>query len=640
MGRLRTYLRRLRVRLSSPVRHRRRRRGRRALALAAVLGLGLLVDGAWVATTLSREAQRLRTDLTEGARLLEQGRVTQAAARFTLAERSAASLRGALRHPAAVLAGFAPGLADDLGAARALAASAEEVARSGSSLVAAAATLGWDGTSVPGLVEPARVDVEAIARAAPQVEGAALAARRARDELERIPLAGLTGSLRGAVVDARAELQERVPLLERAALAAHLLPSFLGIDGPRRYLLIAQNLSDPRGSGGHIGSHAVLSVTDGRLELGPMQATAELRPGPPAQAPRDVVARYRRFGSLDHPMAVTYPPDFPTAARLLVDQWRLRGEPPVDGVISTDAVWTAALLEAIGPVQTPAWPEPLTAANAVEVLSRDTFATGDGEASNRLQAALAGAVWEAVLTRSPSLEGLTGALARSAAERHLQIYSIHPEEQEALVRLGVAGEVPRTDHPLEVTWFGASESRAGYFAETEVELRATLAPDGWAEVTLVATLRNGAPTGPPSILLGAGNPDEPVGSYFSFVNAYLPPDARVLDIRGGSLALEEREGGLPVVMGLLGGPSGTSERLTVRYRTEALVQPDGAGARFALLAIPQPQLRPALVRVRAELPAGASVLSTCPGGRVEAGSFVWEGRPTTPVELWIGYRLP
>ncbi|GBC87864.1 hypothetical protein HRbin12_01882 [bacterium HR12] len=460
---------------------------------------------------------------------------------------------------------------------------------------------------------------------------------RARAALAAVDPDGLAGPLASAVAEARAELDRRAPTLERAADAAELLPAFLGAEGPRRYLLVAQNLSDPRGSGGHVGSHAVLTAEGGRLELGPMAATVELGRGPAVEAPPDVAQRYRRFGSLEWLMAATYPPDFRTAGRLLVDLWAARGEEPVDGVISVDAVWMAYLLEAIGPVETPAWPEPLTPANVVEVLARGTFETGDADASNALQATLAEALWRAALERTPELRAFGEALGRATAERHLQVYSAHPEEEAVLEELGVAGAVPETDHPLQVVWDGASDNRAGYFAEREVAYRAVLSPDGWAEVELAATLRNGAPSsGPPSILLGAPGPR--FGWFAAYVNVHLPPGARVLDLRGGSLALEEREDGRPVAMGLVEAGPGGSQTFRVRYRAQAVEElPDGS-RRFVLDVLPQPALRPDLVSVEVELPAGADVLAASPEVRVEAGVMTWEGNPTTPRHLWVRYR--
>jgi hypothetical protein len=604
---------------------------------AVAVALALALDAVWVGTSLLRQARAIRRDLGAGAALLEEGRVADAATRFALAGNWAESMQGALRHPAAVLAGLMPGISEDVEAARALAAASGRVAGSGAALARAAAEVGWDGEGVPGLLGPGQVDTEALARAAPAVEAAARATREARDLLATAPTDGVAGALRAAVLAARAELERRAPALERAAAAAELLPSFLGGEGERRYLLIVQNLSDPRGSGGHVGNHAVLTVDRGRFHLGPFVTTVELPPGPRVEAPADVVARYARFGSLERLMAATYPPEFPTAARLLVAQWEARGEPPVDGVISVDAVAIADLLGAIGPVRTPAWPEPLTPENATEVLGRRTFELTDAEASNALQAELATAIWRALLRRTPPARALGEALSEAAAERHLQVYSTDPQEQALLAELGAAGELPPTEHPLQVTWFGASDSRAGYFAEKEIDYHAVLAPDGWAEVTLTATLRNTAPPGPPSILLGVGSPQWPVGSYQAFVNAYLPPSARVLAISGGFLALEEHERGLPVVMGLIGAEPGGSATFRVRYRVEATTPVPG-GQRFALTVLPQPALRPDLVRVLVELPTGAEVLDAAPGLQATAGVLAWEGRPTTPQHLWATIR--
>ena len=615
----------------------RRRWLRWSLAALAALLVMLVLDAVWVTMSAGQEVRQVRERLTSGGGLLERGLPEEASGEFALARGAAVRLRGSLWQPAAVGAGLLPWLSDDLVAARALAAAAELVARAGEDLADAASAVGWDGTTVPGVMGGMRIDTRAIDAATPELEAADRAVEAARRLLDPIRTDGLFGSLRDAIDEARVELSDWASTVHRATLLARLLPSFLGEGEPRRYLLIVQNLSDPRGSGGHVGSHGVLEVDAGRLRLGEMIATATVPPSPVVDAPADVETRYERFGSLTRLTAVTYPPDFATAARLLLAQWEARGEDPADGVVSIDAVAMSYILGAIGPVQTPAWNQPITAANVSDVLGRATFALPDEDPSNAVQSALAEAVWEAFLGRTPQARPFGAAIARAARERHLQIYSVHPDEQASLQEIGAAGRLPESRNPLLVTWFGASDARTGYFAEKDVEYVAKLSSDGSAEVTVTASLQNLAPNGPPSILLGSAGADAPVGSYHAFVNLYLPRGAQVLDVRGGIIALEEEELGAPVVLGLIGAESGDTARISVTFRLDGAVRLDDVARRFDLDVLPQPALRPDHVRVIVDLPAGTAVLAVAPGVLVDGGTLTWEGSPTTPEHVWVRF---
>ncbi len=51
------------------------------------------------------------------------------------------------------------------------------------------------------------------------------------------------------------------------ASAARLLPPMLGADGPRDYLVVFQNLAEPRATGGMFGSFAVVHTDQGKVTV-------------------------------------------------------------------------------------------------------------------------------------------------------------------------------------------------------------------------------------------------------------------------------------------------------------------------------------------------------------------------------------
>jgi hypothetical protein len=639
----------LRVRERVRIRSRRRRshrRWRRRLFRVGLLSLGALavvatLDVAWVVTTAGRELRATRDRLQQGADALTAGRLDDADTAFTLAGASADRVTGALHHPSSGLAAALPVLGDDVRAVRALAGASALAADAGRELVDAARGASWDGSTVPGLVSGGVVDTGAIAAAAPALDRAGSLLGRAERALAPVETDGLFGSIADVLVTARRTLASRDRLVTTAGTLSRLLPAFLGDPDPRRYLMVMQNLADPRGSGGYPGSYALLEATGGRIELRRMAQMSTLRSVPRVEAPPDVVSRYARFGALTHFIATTYSPDFPTSARLLMQLWEASGRPAVDGVIAVDSVWMSYVLSAIGPVETPAWPQPITAESVSDLLDRQTFETRSQTRSDRLQNALGAALWSAVLERPLPAQGFADAVARAARERHLQVYSADPGEEQMLDELGASGRIELGENPLLVAWDGGVASRAGYFAEKRVDHVATLRADGSADVSVTVTLTNPAPEGPPSILLGLGAAnDVPIGHYAAFVNVYLPPAAEQIDARGGSLHLVEREFGRPVVLGLLGAAAGGSDVLRVTYRVPGvLVRSDGGDVEYRLDVVPLPALRPDLFRVTVVLPPGSEVVSHGPGTTLEEGTLVWDQAPTTPASVWVRFRV-
>ena len=110
--------------------------------------------------------------------------------------------------------------------------------------------------------------------------------------------------------------------------------------------------------------------------------------------------------------------------------------------------------------------------------------------------------------------------------RHLQVWSARKDEQAALGALGVTGAfVAPTDADPRVTLNGFSANRAGYFATTDVQVDPGTDDKGRPVTTVTVTVKNRAPDGPPSILLGMDPSDvggKSLGTFATDVNVYLP----------------------------------------------------------------------------------------------------------------------
>ena len=187
------------------------------------------------------------------------------------------------------------------------------------------------------------------------------------------------------------------------------------------------------------------------------------------------------------------------------------------------------------------------------------------------------------------------------------------------------------EDPLMVSWSGLSPSRTGYFAEKHIDYRATVAADGSASVAMTITLSNGAPTGPPSLLLGLETDPYPVGTYLAAASVYVPADATHLRIvgRGALVELYEREFDRRVAMTVLRTGSGETTSARIAYRIPA----SGTGG-FRIGIVPQPELHPTGVHVALTFPPGTQVSSHAPGTTLEGTTVSYEGVPTTPVSLW------
>src|SRR3954462_1595738 len=333
------------------------------LAVALIVG----IDLAWAGSNAYDGFTRARSDLSAGGTALQSGDIAQARNLFGSAASDAVQARDALGRPSVKLLGWLPWFSGDVDAAERGATALELAARSGTSYVDAAEAIGWDGSTVPGFSPGGHIDAAAIRRAQPSMTQAADLVGQADAELQPVNAEGLTPPLDRAVADAQAEIHARAGQSSVAADLTNILPSMLGVGGPRTYLLVTLSTSDPRGAGGYPGVYGLLHVDGKRLALSALAPTSDIPGVKPVPGPAEEKRIWGWTGIDRFFWDTTYTPDFPTAAGFMSRIWKAGGGQAVDGVIAGDPALMSALLSVVGPVDTPAWPDTITTDNVQQI---------------------------------------------------------------------------------------------------------------------------------------------------------------------------------------------------------------------------------------------------------------------------------
>ncbi len=612
--------------------------------LGAIFGL-LLLDAAWIAINVKSDLQTARSALTTGGDALIGGSVDAAEPAFRQAAETTSHADGLLRHPAALLARYLPFVGDDVRAVQGLTEAASTAAGVGTELTAAARSVGWAGGSLTGLSSGSSSLANTLSKAGGQIRSAADRLRTAATVLSTTSTGGLIGPIREAVIEASSEIGGRAALLDSAKNLAEVVPSLFQ-DG-RRYLLVVQNPDEPRGTGGFMGYFGFLRSVDGSLQLERFfPAEGELADRP-VDAPADYRARYARFDALIDIRQSNFTPDLPTAANVTLQLARRLGWGEFDGIMLVDPVWMQYMLEAIGPVETPAWDVPIDVDNVLSVLCHDVFLLderapavhAEESRSNIAQGRIGTAIWNAIQTRDVAGTALATALARASAERHLQVYSSDPQEEQLLSNLGVGGETVLGRNPLFVSWIGLSANKAAYFAQRSVDVDVDVAQDGTATVTTTLHLHNTAPDDPPGGLLGDGS-DFPVGTWASEVSVYMPERIEGIptyEASGPTVTGQEEEFGRPVSLGFVWAPAGRSYTWSVTYVAPEAVTTVADESEYRLDFLPQPMLSPLPLRIHVQLPPGATATSGSAGVQIDGGSASFEGQPATAQSIWVRF---
>ncbi|MDX6704481.1 MAG: hypothetical protein QOI48_327 [Solirubrobacteraceae bacterium] len=275
------------------------------------------------------------------------------------------------------------------------------------------------------------------------------------------------------------------------------LVTFLGGDGPRRYLVLSQNPAEPRPGGGFIGTYGVLAVADGRPRLERYRSIESwYRAHREAQiAPADAPLVFQRGPARPQTIAnVNATPHWPASARLAAALWQRGGERRVDGVISFTPELVARALRILGPLRPRGYRRTVTAANVIETLDFYTHQARHGATGRkRFVTALAHELTLRLATRGVRWPRLARAVGRGLAAREAVAWSRDAGVQRTLARHRFDGALPPAsgDFFADAEFAGASKDGRGLRRRFDhvVALRA----DGSARIATTMTV--GRPAG-------------------------------------------------------------------------------------------------------------------------------------------------
>jgi hypothetical protein len=508
---------------------RRARRRRLLVATAGVVAAAAAGAGALAAHAVlgarpaaERGLAAAQAAVTAG----EKGDAGRAAADLRAAEADLVSAHARVSVWWAQPARLVPGVAQNLTAVRSLTALGAEVVHPAVALA--------ESSDVHGLLAGGHVDLAAVEGLAGPVDAGVASLRAAVPVLPRLRSPWLAPAISGRLGSLEAQAVRLAGEESRLARAVQVLPALLGASGPRRYLLVVQDNSEMRGSGGLITDWGVISANRGRLHLDGLQYIGDQPGGASAHPSYRVTGAYARWADREGfhpewwPQDATFTPDFPTVAAGLEQLFPQLGAPRVDGVVSVDPAALADILRVTGPVDVPGWPVPISAANAGPVFLHDQYLVLGGGSPARH--AFNEAAGRAIFNRLTSIDldrprALVAALAPAVADRDLLLYSNHPGDQALFQSMGATGAFgPLSGDWLEVVTSNAGESKIDYYLRRSESYSVEYSPSsGQVDAMLTVQLHNAAPpAGQPSYVIGGPTQYAANGTSLIYVSVYSP----------------------------------------------------------------------------------------------------------------------
>ncbi|MGW0216569.1 DUF4012 domain-containing protein [Micromonospora chokoriensis] len=434
--------------------------------------------------------------------------------------------RGATSDPSWRLARHTPVAGDDLDAVRQIAVAIDELARQ-----AFPTLLRTDLTSL--VPAGGRLDLTRLTAVSAELSQANESVQRTRRNLASVPADRLVSQVRQALTDLRGEIDRLSSLTTAADQGARLLPPVLGVNGPRKYLLVSQNLAELRATGGMFGAYALMEAENGTVKMGKQGSTASLgRFTPALKVPAEIRTLWTDLPGI-YPADVNLSPHFPTAAALYREMFRRKTGTTVDGVLAVDPVVLSYLLKATGPVLVPGG-VPLASEKVVQTLLNESYQRLSVKQQDDFFASSAASVFDAFFEKNVNPRVLLSAFDRAITERRILFWSARPEEQRMFGDSRMAGTLPEQDTVPTVGVFlnDGSGAKLGYYLRPTANLMVgECRSDGRRELRLRVTLRSTAPkSGLSESVLGLGMAGDPYTAR-TLVSVYSPAGGAVTEAR-------------------------------------------------------------------------------------------------------------
>lgn len=329
-------------------------------------------------------------------------------------------------------------------------------------------------------------------------------------------------------------------------------PYILGVDSPRKYLVLFQNDAEIRGTGGFLTGYAVINIAKGKIstvqsddiykldEKFPKRITA---PAPILKYMPLVPYWYLRDQNLS--------PDFRVSMETFLPNYLLTKSPEVDGIIAVDTQLLVDLLKVTGPIGVSglgtfsADTDPrcncpqvfyelqiLAGGEAAVVWDSVTGKIVQAPANYLNRKAFLGPMMYSILANvmaqpKGKVPLLVNTIFENIQAKHLLMYFLDPQAQTAAESFNIAGRVRETDGDyLMVVDTNFAGAKTNIWVTYKADQKVTIAADGTVTKTLTLTYSN-----PQTTAVHITQARNLNGMFRNWLRVYVPKGSQLVDIK-------------------------------------------------------------------------------------------------------------
>lgn len=423
--------------------------------------------------------------------------------------------------------------------------------------------------SLPSLFQDGTINVDLITELCDSVTSVIPIIQSSIETIEALPEFNI--SQLQTIMDSVVEpLQEIEALLEEVEPILNILPNFFGADGETRtYLIIAQNNSELRATGGLPGSWGTITISDGVISMGEFTSILHLDGLEVEISEEELLAIGTNMNT--DPAQVNCIADFTRVGEMAREYWIQVGYGEVDGVIAVDPVFLQSLLAVTGGFTTSDGTV-VDGTNAAELLLSEVYWTygDDADAQDAYFIEVAGLAFESIMSNigDANTDDLLAAIEEGAEEGRLLVWMYDEDEEELMIELGFGGEIDDdpTTPVLGVYLCDDTYSKISWYASVQTEIgEGVVNEDGTTTYSVTTTITNTLTEeiaeDAPTYVTGGNSLKRSTTDMLDFVYLYAPA--------GGSISnVTVSEGGLLDGYGISDCMMNGIEVITMRTHVE------------------------------------------------------------------------
>ena len=341
-------------------------------------------------------------------------------------------------------------------------------------------------------------------------------------------------------------ISELMTIRDWAATMDKLVSLFLQLAGfkePRSYLILLQNSTELRPTGGFIGSVAVASFADGRMtdlavqDVYTFDGQLKGHVDPPAPV-RELLGQehwYLRDSNWD--------PDFAVSAAKAEWFYQKETGSGVDGVFAVNTPFVVEILKATGPIDLPDYSDRVTADNFYGkslYYTQNDFFPGSTQKIDFLGTLTRALITKITTSRTTNMTALFRAMTTALTGHDLLMMFGSSELQSIVAHYGWAGRVLSTTgcigtdstscsfDPLVTVEANVGVNKVNYFVTRTLDRLVTINSNGSMSETVTVIVKN------------TSGQDRGL-SYRTYLRFLLPPDVAVAGVTLDGVAVQPRK---------------------------------------------------------------------------------------------------